>query len=76
MKRLNVRAVPDEVYSSLAAAAEARGQSLSAFVVERLTEMAAVTDLGTYVESYLPPTGSGITVEDAVAAVRDVREAA
>lgn len=75
MKRMNLRDVPDEVYAALAEAAEANRQSLSAFVVDRLTEVAQVARLGDYVASYAPPRGSGITVEDAVAAVRDVREA-
>lgn len=75
MKRMNLRDVPDDVYSALAEAAEANRQSLSAFVVDRLSEVAQVTRLEEYVSSYVPPQGSGITLEDAAAAVRDVREA-
>lgn len=75
MRRMNLRDVPDDVYQALAGAAEANRQSLSAFVVERLIEVAQVTKLDDYVASYQPPTGSGVTIEDAAAAVREVREA-
>ncbi|MGC0141835.1 hypothetical protein [Pseudactinotalea sp. Z1732] len=72
---MNLRDVPEDVYAALAQAAEANRQSLSAFVVERLTEVARVTRLDDYVASYQPPEGSGVTIEDAAAAVREVREA-
>jgi hypothetical protein len=75
MKRMNLRDVPDDVYAALAEAAEANRQSLSAFVVERLTEIARVVRLDEYVASYQPPEGSDVTIEDATAAVRQVREA-
>ena len=75
MKRMNLRDVPDDVYAALAEAAEANRQSLSAFVVDRLTEVAQVTQLDDYMSSYTPPRGSGVTLEDAAAAVREVREA-
>lgn len=75
MRRMNLRDVPEDVYIALAEAAEANRQSLSAFVVERLTEVAQVTRIDDYVASYQPPEGSGVTIEDAVAAVREVREA-
>lgn len=75
MKRMNLRDVPDDVYAALTEAAEANRQSLSAFVVDRLTEVAQITRLGDYVASYTPPGGSGISLEDAAAAVRGVRDA-
>lgn len=75
MKRMNLRDVPDDVYKALADAAEANRQSLSAFVVERLVEVARVAMLDDYVASYRPPAGSGVTLEDAAAAVREVRDA-
>lgn len=75
MKRMNLRDVPDDVYTALARAAEANRQSLSAFVVERLTEVARLTQLDDYVNSYHPPARSGVTIEEAAAAVREVREA-
>lgn len=74
MKRMNLRDVPDDVYASLADAAEANRQSLSAFVVERLTEVAQVARLDDYIASYQPPKGTGVSIEDAAAAVREVRE--
>jgi hypothetical protein len=75
MKRINLRDVPDDVYAALVTAAEANRQSLSSFVVDRLAEIAQTTRLDDYVASYLPPRGSGVTLEDAAAAVREVREA-
>jgi hypothetical protein len=73
---MNLRDVPDDVYAALASAAEANRQSLSAFVVERLAEVAQVARLGDYIASYQPPEGSGVTIEDAVAAVRQLRREA
>lgn len=76
MKRMNLRDVPDDVYAALSDAAGASRQSLSAFVVERLVEVAQVTKLDDYVASYHPPQKArGVTIEEAVAAVREVREA-
>jgi hypothetical protein len=75
MKRMNLRDVPDDVYAALAETAAANRQSLSAFVVDRLTEVARVAQLDDYIGSYQPPEGSGVTLEDATAAVREVREA-
>lgn len=75
MKRMNLRDVPDDVYAALAAAAADNRQSLSAFVVDRLTEIARLADLRDYLDSYAPPQGGGVSIEDAAAAVREVREA-
>lgn len=75
MRRMNLREVPDDVYVALAQAAESNKQSLSAFVVDRLTEIAQVTRLDEYVASYQPPAGTGVSLEDASAAVRQIREA-
>jgi len=75
MKRMNLRDVPDDVYLALAAAAENNRQSLSAFVVDRLVEVARVIRVADYVSEYSAPRGTGVTLEDAVAAVREVREA-
>ncbi len=75
MKRMNLRDVPDDVYAALADAAAANRQSLSAFVVDRLSEVAQLTQLGDYLDSYTPPRGTGVSIDDAVAAVREVREA-
>jgi hypothetical protein len=74
MKRMNLREVPDDVYEALSDAAAARHQSLNAFVVDVLTETAGVITLADYVHSYQPPAGTGIALEDVVAAVRAARE--
>jgi hypothetical protein len=75
MKRMNLRDVPDEVYAALAGGAAASHQSLNAFVVERLSEVAQVLGISDYLATYQPPSGTGITLEDATAAVREVRDA-
>lgn len=75
MKRVNLRDVPDDVYAALGEAADAHNQSLNAFVVDRLTEIARVVRLTEYVASWVPPQGTGLSLEDAAAAVREVREA-
>ena len=75
MKRMNLRDVPDEVYAALADGAAASRQSLNAFVVERLTEVAQVLSISDYLATYEPPSGTGVTLEDATAAVREVRDA-
>ena len=75
MKRMNLRDVLDEVYAVLVQAAQIGRQSLSAFVVDRLSEVAQVVRLGYYVDSYVPPRRTGVSLDDAAAAVRDVREA-
>ena len=75
MKRMNLRDVPDDVYAVLVQAAEDSRQSLSAYVVERLTEVVQVIGVADYVDSYVPPRRTGVSLEDAVNAVREVREA-
>lgn len=75
MKRMNLRDVPDDVYSALVEAAANNRQSLSAFVVDRLGEIAQLTHLTDYLDSYTPPPRTGVSVEDAAAAVREVRDA-
>lgn len=50
-------------------------RSLSAFVVDRLSEVAQAVRVADYLATYPAPRGTGVTAEDAVAAVRDVREA-
>lgn len=75
MARINLRDVPDEIYAALVRGAEDSHQSLNSFVVDRLTEIADVVTMADHVASYSPPRGTGVTVDDAVAAVRDVRDA-
>jgi uncharacterized protein (DUF1778 family) len=75
MKRMNLRDVPDDVYAVLVQAAEQHRQSLSAYVVDRLVEVVTVLGAADYVASYVPPRRTAISLEDAVNAVREVREA-
>lgn len=75
MKRMNLRDVPDDVYAALVEAAQANRQSLSAFVIDRLTEIAQITKLTDYLTSYPAPQGSRVTLEDAAEAVRESRRA-
>jgi uncharacterized protein (DUF1778 family) len=75
MKRMNLRDVPDDVYTALSEAAAVSRQSLNAYVVDRLTEAAQAVRMGDYLAEYRPAQGSALTLEDAVAAVREVREA-
>jgi uncharacterized protein (DUF1778 family) len=74
-KRINLREVPEDVYETLTKAAAANRQSLNAFVVDRISEIAKTLTIANYMELYEPPRGTNITLEDAAAAVRDVREA-
>ncbi|WP_375474396.1 hypothetical protein [uncultured Jatrophihabitans sp.] len=75
MKRMNLRDVPDDVYAALSAAASTNRQSLNAYVVDRLTEAAQVARLDDYLDAYRPAAASAVSLEDAAAAVREVREA-
>jgi hypothetical protein len=75
MKRMDLRDVPDDVCATLVAAAEESRQSLSAFVVARLSEVTQAVRVADYEATYPAPRGTGVTVEDVVAAVREVREA-
>ena len=75
MRRMNLRDVPDDVYTALSDAAAARRQSLNAYVVDQLADVAEVARLTDYLGSYAPPRATGVTLEDAAAAVREVRQA-
>ena len=75
MRRMNLRDVPDDVYAALATAAADKRQSLSAFVVDRLAETLQVLRVADYVASFAPPQGTGVSIEEATAAVREAREA-
>jgi uncharacterized protein (DUF1778 family) len=72
---MNLRDVPDDVYATLAEAAAASRQSLSAYVVDRLAEAAQAARIRDYLNAYQPPAGTGVTLEEATAAVREIREA-
>lgn len=75
MKRMNLRDVPDDVYATLVQAATNNHQSLNAFIIDRLAEMAQVERLDDYLAAYPAPQGTGVSLDDAAAAVREVREA-
>jgi uncharacterized protein (DUF1778 family) len=72
---MNLRDVPDEAYDALVQAAKTNRQSLSAYVVDRLTEAAQVARLGDYLAQYRPAREAHVSLDEAVAAVREVREA-
>lgn len=74
MKRMNLRDVPDDVYAALVAAAEDSRQSLSAFVVDRLTDVARAVRVADFVATYPAPSGTGVSTDAAAAAVHEVRE--
>lgn len=75
MRRINLRDVPDEVYDDLSAAAEGHRQSLNAYVVGRLAEIARAARVADHVAAYGAPRTTGVSTDDAVEAVRRVREA-
>ncbi|UPK73445.1 hypothetical protein MU582_13470 [Nocardioidaceae bacterium SCSIO 66511] len=75
MRRMNLRDVPDDVYEALAEDAAANRQSLNAYVVDRLSEIAASSRMVDYLALYEPPTGMNVSIEDVVAAIRKVRDA-
>ncbi|GAB3871223.1 hypothetical protein ACFQ1S_34515 [Kibdelosporangium lantanae] len=73
MARIDLPDVPDDVHATLAAGAEAAGQPLAAFVVDRLVEITRPGTLADYLATY-QPSDTGLTIEDAVAAVRQGRD--
>lgn len=76
MKRMNLRDVPEELYATLARHAAAKRMSLNTFVVDQLAEVAQVLEVADHLAAYQPPDGTGISLEDAAAAVRQGRESA
>lgn len=56
-------------------AAHPAGHADLVTLVDRLAEMAQAARVADYVSAYPSPRGTGVTIEDAVAAVREVREA-
>ncbi len=72
---LTLRAIPARVRATLAARARARHQSLNAYLVEVLTREAdtpTMSEVLTDIEAIRRPTG--LTGDDAVAAVREARD--
>lgn len=73
---LTLRAIPARVRAKLTARAKARHQSLNAYLIEVLTREADIPTMSevlAYIEAVRRPTG--LTGEDAVAAVREARDA-
>jgi hypothetical protein len=75
MQRMNLGEVPDDVDAVLVAATEGCRQSLSAFVVDRLIEVAQAVCVPDWVATYPAPRGTGVTADDVVAGVGAVCEA-
>lgn len=72
---LTIRALPARVRATLTARAKARRQSLNSFLLDVLTREAdtpPMEDVLADIDDVRRPTG--LTTEDAVAAVRSVRE--
>jgi hypothetical protein len=73
---LTLRAIPARVRATLAARARARHQSLNAYLIEVLTrevDTPAMSEVLADIEAIRRPTG--LTGDDAVAAVREARDA-
>jgi hypothetical protein len=73
---LTLRAIPARVRATLVARARARHQSLNAYLIEMLTREADTPDMSEVladIEAIRRPTG--LTGDDAVAAVREARDA-
>ncbi len=72
---LTLRAIPARVRATLAARAKARHQSINAYLIDVLTREAdtpTMSEVLADVEAIRRPTG--LTGEDAVAAVREARD--
>ena len=73
---LTLRGIPTRIRATLAARAKARHQSLNAYLIDVLTREAdtpTMSEVLADVEAIRRPTG--LTGEDAVAAVREARDA-
>jgi len=73
---LTLRAIPARVRATLAARARARHQSLNAYLIDVLTREAdtpTMSEVLADIEATRHPTG--LTGDDAVAAVREARDA-
>ena len=76
MVAVTVRNVPESVRDELAARAARAGQSLQEFLLGQLTELAArpsAADVLARSRERLTVTGSAVTPDDIVAAVREER---
>lgn len=74
-KTIQIRNVPDEVHSAVRARAAAAGMSLSDYVLEYLEEVAArPTNAEIFRRASERARGSGVSMEEIVAAVRSGRD--
>lgn len=72
MRRMNLRDVPEDVYETLVAAAAAKRQSLNAYVLDRLTDVARMASIRAHLDAYQPPDVR-LTTEEIVAAIHEGR---
>jgi antitoxin FitA len=77
MTLIQVRDVPESVRDELARKAAAAGQSMQAYLLGELTKLAAQPSMAEIVrraQARAKATGSTVTMDDAVAAVRATRD--
>jgi antitoxin FitA len=77
MTLIQVRDVPESVRDELARKAAAAGQSMQAYLLAELTKLAAQPSMAEIVrraQARAKATGSTVTMDDAVAAVRATRD--
>jgi hypothetical protein len=77
MSLIQIRDVPEAVRDELARKAAAAGQSMQAYLLGELTRLAEQPSMAEIVrraQARARATGSTVTMDDAVAAVRDARD--
>lgn len=77
MVLIQIRDVPEPVRDELARKAAAAGQSMQAYLLGELTRLAerpSMADIVTRAQARAKSSGSTVTMDDAVAAVRAVRD--
>jgi antitoxin FitA len=73
-KTIQIRDVPDDVHATLRARAAQAGMSLSDFLLQKLEGFARRPAIAEVLERAQSRGGSGPSVEDIVAAVREARD--
>jgi plasmid stability protein len=76
VKTIQIRNVPDEIHQALRSRAAAAGASLSDFALEELAIAAERPPIAEVLKRAGERPGGGVTVADAVAAVRSGRDRA
>ena len=77
MSLIQIRDVPEPVRDELARKAAAAGQSMQAYLLAELSKLAerpSMAEIVRRAQARARATGSTVTMEDAVAAVRDARD--